>query len=89
MQSEQAETLKRLAALISEKNKQHNLTSAKTATELYENHINDCVQAFQKTQKNTLFRGGRKNTFTLKKFFSPLIKIFIIIIVVINIFYYN
>ena len=52
MQSEQAETLKRLAALISEKNKQHNLTSAKTATELYENHINDCVQAFKKTQKN-------------------------------------
>ena len=51
MQSEQAQTLKRLAALIAEKNKQHNLTSAKTATEVYENHINDCVQAFKKTQK--------------------------------------
>ena len=43
--------LKRLAALIAEKNKQHNLTSSKTATELYKNHINDCVQAFKKTQK--------------------------------------
>ena len=30
MQSEQAETLKKLANLIAEKNKQHNLTSAKT-----------------------------------------------------------
>ena len=53
MQSEQAEKLKRFAALIAEKNKQHNLSSAKTAKGLYENHINDCVQAFKKT-KNTL-----------------------------------
>ena len=34
MQSEQAETLKKLANLIAEKNKQHNLTSAKTAEEI-------------------------------------------------------
>ena len=53
MQSEQAETLKKLANLIAEKNKQHNLTSAKTAEEIYKNHINDCVQAFKKVQ-NTL-----------------------------------
>ena len=51
MQSEQAETLKKLANLIAEKNKQHNLTSAKTAEEIYKNHINDCVQAFKKVQK--------------------------------------
>ena len=52
MQSEQAETLKRLANLIAEKNKQHNLTSAKTPEEIYKIHINDCVQAFKKAQKN-------------------------------------
>ena len=51
MQSEQAETLKRLANLIAEKNKQHNLTSAKTPEEIYKTHINDCVQAFKKVQK--------------------------------------
>ena len=51
MQSEQAETLKKLANLIAEKNKQHNLTSAKTAEEIYKNHINDCVQAFKRVQK--------------------------------------
>ena len=53
MQSEQTETLKKLANLIAEKNKQHNLTSAKTPEEIYKNHINDCVQAFKKVQ-NTL-----------------------------------
>ena len=52
MQSEQAETLKRLANLIAEKNKQHNLTSAKTPEDIYKTHINDCVQAFKKVQKN-------------------------------------
>ena len=51
MQSEQAEMLKRLANLIAEKNKQHNLTSAKTPEEIYKTHINDCVQAFKKVQK--------------------------------------
>ena len=51
MQLEQAETLKKLANLIAEKNKQHNLTSAKTAEEIYKNHINDCIQAFKKVQK--------------------------------------
>ena len=51
MQSEQAETLKRLANLIAEKNKQHNLTSAKTPEEIYKTHIKDCVQAFKKAQK--------------------------------------
>ena len=51
MRSEQAETLKRLANLIAEKNKQHNLTSAKTPEEIYKTHINDCVQAFKKVQK--------------------------------------
>ena len=51
MQSEQAETLKRLANLIAEKNKQHNLTSARTPEEIYKTHINDCVQAFKKAQK--------------------------------------
>ena len=50
MQSEQAETLKRLANLIAEKNKQHNLTSARTPEEIYKTHINDCVQAFKKPQ---------------------------------------
>ena len=50
MQSDQAESLKKLADLIAEKNKQHNLTSAKTAREVYKNHINDCVQAFQTVQ---------------------------------------
>ena len=43
--------LKRLANLIAEKNKQHNLTSARTPEEIYKTHINDCVQAFKKTQK--------------------------------------
>ena len=51
MQSEQAETLKRLANLIAEKNKQHNLTSAKTPEDIYKIHINDCVQAFKKVQQ--------------------------------------
>ena len=51
MRLEQAETLKRLANLIAEKNKQHNLTSAKTPEEIYKIHINDCVQAFKKVQK--------------------------------------
>ena len=51
MRSEQAETLKRLANLIAEKNKQHNLTSARTPEEIYKTHINDCVQAFKKAQK--------------------------------------
>ena len=51
MQSEQAEKLKRLAILIAEKNKHHNLTSAKTPEEIYKTHINDCVQAFKKAQK--------------------------------------
>ena len=51
MQSEQAETLKRLANLIAEKNKQHNLTSARTPEEIYKTHINDCVQAFKRAQK--------------------------------------
>ena len=51
MRLEQAETLKRLANLIAEKNKQHNLTSAKTPEEIYKTHINDCVQAFKKVQK--------------------------------------
>ena len=51
MQLEQAETLKKLANLIAEKNKQHNLTSARTPEEIYKTHINDCVQAFKKVQK--------------------------------------
>ena len=51
MQSEQAEMLKKLANLIAEKNKQHNLTSARTPEEIYKTHINDCVQAFKKAQK--------------------------------------
>ena len=51
MQLEQAETLKKLANLIAEKNKQHNLTSAKTPEDIYKIHINDCVQAFKKVQQ--------------------------------------
>ena len=51
MQLEQAETLKKLANLIAEKNKQHNLTSAKTPEDIYRIHINDCVQAFKKVQQ--------------------------------------
>ena len=53
MPSEQIEKLTKLAHLITEKNRQHNLTSAKTAKELYKNHINDCIQAYKKVQ-NTL-----------------------------------
>ena len=52
MQSEQIEILKRLANLIAEKNKQHNLTSAKTPEEIYKNHINDCVRALETAQKS-------------------------------------
>ena len=51
MQSEQAEMLKRLANLIAEKNKQHNLTSAKTPEEIYKTHINDCVQVLKRHKK--------------------------------------
>ena len=50
MLSEQTEKLTKLADLITEKNRQHNLTSAKTAKELYKNHINDCIQAYKKVQ---------------------------------------
>ena len=61
MLSEQIEKLTKLAHLITEKNKQHNLTSAKTARELYENHINDCIQAYKKIQnslRNTVLDCG-------------------------------
>tara|TARA_Y100001935_G_scaffold206129_1_gene175191 strand:+ start:1270 stop:1863 length:594 start_codon:yes stop_codon:yes gene_type:complete len=38
--------LQKFAELVEAANKKHNLTSAKTATEFYETHIVDCVEAY-------------------------------------------
>ena len=45
MQLEQTELLKKFSELVVEKNKVHNLTSAKTPEEFFRKHVGDCIGA--------------------------------------------
>ena len=51
MPLEQTELLKKFAKLVVEKNKIHNLTSAKTPEEFYKKHIKDCLAAYDAINK--------------------------------------
>jgi len=55
MQLEQTELLKKFSELVVEKNKIHNLTSAKSPEEFFKKHIGDCVAAY-KTAEKTLYK---------------------------------
>lgn len=52
MQSEQAKLLKRFSELVVEKNKIHNLTSAKSPEEFFKKHIGDCIAAYKAAEKS-------------------------------------
>ena len=51
MPLEQTELLKKFAELVVEKNKIHNLTSAKTPEEFYTKHIKDCLASYNTIEK--------------------------------------
>ena len=52
MQSEQTKLLKRFSELVVEKNKIHNLTSAKSPEEFFKKHIGDCIAAHKAAEKS-------------------------------------
>ena len=51
MPLEQTELLKKFAEQVVEKNKIHNLTSAKTPEEFYKKHIKDCLASYNTIEK--------------------------------------
>ena len=52
MQLEQTELLKKFSELVVEKNKVHNLTSAKTPEEFFRKHVGDCIGAYRAAEKS-------------------------------------
>ena len=52
MQLEQTELLKKFSELVVEKNKVHNLTSAKTPEEFFRKHIGDCIGAYRAAENS-------------------------------------
>ena len=59
MPLEQTELLKKFAKLVVEKNKIHNLTSAKTPEEFYKKHIKDCRFGPKRINMGTVEALGR------------------------------